>query len=123
MSSTSNTRTLIQMNRDNIKELFKTNGSDIYNFLFKITQSYSVCSGEAILLGLLELLYLNRFEESNIINIFNKVNVKYNKEYSNFLLDKIIDNYNNFYLVDKYYYGYWYDESCYTDDTLSELVN
>ncbi len=113
---------MIQMNLDNIKEIFKTNGLDISNFLTRMNQSYSVCTGEALYLKMVNLLYLNKFEESNIIDACNSVNTNYNSKYIDFLVEKIINDYNNIYLDDKYYHGYWYNESCYTDNTLTVLV-
>jgi len=118
------TRTKIPMNRDNIQELFLTNdlGLDIHNFLLQISASYSVCTVEELYHKFINLLYMNMFDEANIINAFNFYNTKYTNEYKDFLIDKIINDYNNFYLVDKFYNGYWYDENCYTDDTLTILV-
>ena len=110
------------MDKNNIKELFQVNGFDISNFLTKMNQSYSVCTGEALYLKLVDLFNLNKFEESNIQDATNSLNTNYNSKYIDFLVEKIIDDYNNFYLDDKYYHGYWYDESCYTDNTLTVLV-
>ena len=115
-------RATIPMNMGNIQELFKTNGLDISNFLTRMNQSYSVCTGEALYLKLVDLLYLNKFEESNIKIACNSLNTKYDSKYIDFLVEKIINDYNNFYLNDKFYHGYWYDESCYTDNTLTVLV-
>lgn len=115
-------RATIQMNLDNIQELFQVNGLDISNFLTRMNQSNSVCTGEALYLKLVDLLNLNKFEESNIQDACNSLNTNYNSKYIDFLVEKIIDDYNNFYLDDKYYHGYWHDESCYTDNTLTILV-
>lgn len=115
-------RSHIPMNNYNIHEIFRIYGADIKEFLTRINQSYSVCTGEMLYLRILNLLSTNSFNENNLREICGSLEIPFSTEYIDFLCEKIINDYNNFYLVDEYYNGYWYDENCYTDSTCTVQV-
>lgn len=104
----------IKMDKSNIKYLFD-NDKNICHYLHDKTSSTTATLGEGIYLTTVELL---KDSNMNIENVFENLVQEYKKwnnhvsyEYFNFIIEMIIDDYNEFYLNDEYYYGgYWYDE-------------
>ena len=116
----------IKMNKTNIKYLFD-NDRNIYNYLFAKTSSTMARLGECIYLKTIEML---NDKSTKMEMIFDKLVVYFEKysyttcyeylsyEYYDVILNIIINDYNNYYLNDKYYYNGegWYDEEWYDEE-------
>ena len=119
----------IKMNQQNIKYLFE-NSRDIYNYLLcmKVYLEFSNKKTERIYVDILELLcnkrpikeyllslpsYKAHFIESHDwLEYFTE-----SHDWFDYFIDLIINNYNNYYLDDEYYYnGYWNKEFWMPDD-------
>jgi hypothetical protein len=125
LSYTGNMRVLkIKMDKQNMKYLFETN-SEIYDYLYKKTISSTSSLGEVLYLKIIFLLNNKNIKMNHLFQellqeipyeIYNKYKKCINENYVDFIINIIIDDYNNYYLVDEYYYdGYWLDEMWYSN--------
>ncbi len=122
-NSSNNSRVINKMTRTNFKEIFNSNnGIDIGDFLIKVTETYNPNSLEYLHIKLIELLVNNQFVPIELAKAFIKLKFNYDSKLVEYIVDKIISDYNNIYCVDKYYYGYWYEGNCYTDETMEKQV-
>lgn len=102
----------IVMNYKNIKYLFENDGN-ISIYLNKKIETLLPSSSEKIYLSMIE--YLKSNENSTLESVYDKIVSDVNDgdidlEYCKKIMDKIVDDYNKFYLNDYYYYGgYWYE--------------
>lgn len=102
----------IVMNYKNIKYLFENDGN-ISIYLNKKMETLLPSSSEKIYLSMIE--YLKSDKNSNLESVYDKIVSDVNDddidlEYCKKIIDKIVDDYNKFYLNDYYYYGgYWYE--------------
>ena len=104
----------ITMTVENIKYLFDMD-KDITNYLYKKTQTFSTGFFECVHLNILKLL--DDKKNTNLEMIYNLLNENLSLQNKtidnncfNMILNNIINDYNTYYLDDKYYYnGYWYD--------------
>jgi hypothetical protein len=109
----------IKMDRKNMKYLFD-NDRDIYKYLSAMASTTNTCLGEGIYLN--TLYYLNdkglkmEIVIEKVIEYFNKYNITLSNNDVSGILNSIIDDYNDFYLNDNYYYGYWDDGKWYKDE-------
>lgn len=95
-----------RMNETNVLLLFKSSISDdIHHFLQKLARSSCLCLFEAVNWYFLELLHNNEFE--NIEQIISVLKFKYNvtDQYCLDVLKAIINDFNQYYLNDEFYYG------------------
>lgn len=111
----------IKMDKQNMKYLFETN-SEIYDYLYRKTISFTSSLGEILYLKIIALLNnknikMNDLFQELLQEIPSETYKKYvNKNYVDFIINIIIDDYNNYYLVDEYYNdGYWFDEMLYSN--------
>jgi len=125
LSYTGNMRVLkIKMDKQNIKYLFETN-SEIYDYLYRKTISSTSSLGEVLYLKIIHLLNNKNIKMNHLFQellqeipyeTYNKYKKCINENYVDFIINIIIDDYNNYYLVDEYYYdGYWLDEIWYSN--------
>jgi hypothetical protein len=114
LSYGANLRTLkIKMDEKNIKYLFK-NDEDVFQYLYDKESTFTTTQGEGIYLCTVRLLNQENINMDNIFNelqkYYKKLNIDVSYEYYKFILSIIIENYNDYYLNDTYYYnGYWDD--------------
>ena len=115
----------IKMNKTNIKYLFD-NDRDIYHYLYAKTETLTSYLGEIYLktLTVLRDKYLTMdmvFDEMmEYIKLYYSNPDSISQDYYNKIIDMIMEDYNTYYLDDKFYYnGYWEDE-CWHTDTESE---
>jgi hypothetical protein len=104
----------VKMNQQNIKYLFESS-RDIYNYLWCMKRSleFSNKKKERIYVDILELLSNKNYKMKEIKN--HILSLPSYHEYLNeshdwfdYFMDLIINNYNNYYLDDRFYYnGYW----------------
>ena len=122
-----------KMNEQNIKDLFENN-RDIYNYLWMIEKHYSFPPNiEAqIYLDIIKLLINKKCSmekiKNNILSVptYNEhlLDPEYhyqfniiNKNWFDYFIAIIINNYHTYYLDDNYYFkGYWYDKYWIEDD-------
>ena len=106
----------LKMNIKNIKSICRYN--DVCSYLINKNQSFNVSTQEVILLEILRYL---KDPEKDMNCIYSDIIKKFQKYFDECrssddkvilcYLMKIIDDYNNFYLNDEFYYGgRWYDE-------------
>jgi len=122
LSYSGNMRVLkIKMDKQNMKYLFETN-SEIYDYLYRKTISFTSSFGEVLYLKIIALLNNKNVKMDNLFQELLQENPsetykKYiNETYIDFIINIIIDDYNNYYLVDEYYNdGYWFDEMWYSN--------
>jgi hypothetical protein len=119
----------IKMDKQNIKYLFETN-SEIYDYLYRKTISFTSSFGEVLYLKIIALLNdknikMNDLFQELLQEIPSETYKKYvNENYVDFIINIIIDDYNNYYLVDEYYYdGYWFDEMWYSNKANDYLTD
>jgi len=104
----------IQMDRKNMKYIFE-NDSAVYDYLVDKTSSTTPCLGEGVYLTTLKVLNCSEVHMDNVFTeveqYFKRWNIIISYELFYSILGAIINDYNNYYLNDEYYYGgYWYDE-------------
>ena len=98
------------MNRQNMKSLFE-NIEELESYLCKMATTFSPCNGEQVYLRTLELLKNKQIAMDDVFVEIGKCNNKLDAEYFDFILDKIVHDYNDFFLNDDFYYdGYWHDD-------------
>lgn len=119
----------IKMNKQNMKYLFETN-SEIYDYLYRKTISFTSSLGEVLYLKIIALLNnknikMNDLFQELLQEIPSETYKKYvNENYLDFIINIIIDDYNNYYLVDEYYNdGYWFDEILYSNKANDYLTD
>lgn len=101
----------IKMDKKNIKYLFE-NIEELQFYLFEKISSFTSCLGECIYLKIIKLLSYKKFSIDNAFDELCKSYSTLDKKYFDFIIKTMIDDYNNYYLNDEYYYGgYWYDET------------
>jgi hypothetical protein len=102
----------IKMNKANIKYLFE-NDANISIYLTNKTMTYMTSTREAIYLQMLDKLENKNISNmEDICNQIIKTNIilKITLKYCLDVIEDIINDYNEFYLNDDYYYGgYWYN--------------
>lgn len=102
----------IRMNKSNIKYLFE-NDKNISIYLTNKTMTYMTSTREAIYLQMLDKLENKNISNmEDICNQIIKTNIilKITLKYCLDVIEDIINDYNEFYLNDDYYYGgYWYN--------------
>ena len=107
----------IKMTRDNLKDKFNED-KNIYPYIWQKNSSASVCFGELVFLEFINLLNnpgLTLIEAGHELTCI--CGPKVNDAYIYKLIHGIINDYNNFYLNDDYYYnGYWCNEEWYSSD-------
>jgi hypothetical protein len=104
----------IEMTKKNILSLFNNN-KEIADYLCKKTQTFSTGFGECVHLMIIE--FLDNGKNTDMDMVYGELNVFYYKnnkiisfEYFEMIIKMIIDDYNECYLNDEFYYnGYWYD--------------
>ena len=104
----------IKMTKENMLYLFNNN-KEIGYYLFKKTQTFSTGFGECVHLMIIE--FLDNKKNIDMDMVYGELNVFYSKnnkiisyEYFEMIIKMIIDDYNECYLNDEFYYnGYWYD--------------
>ena len=104
----------IKMNKTNIKYLFDID-RQLSDYLYAKTHSFTPCWEEGLYLTLINILNDTSVQIENVyknlIHHIMKHNIHF--EYCNYelyddMLNMIINDYNEFYLNDYYYYhGYW----------------
>jgi hypothetical protein len=100
----------ITMERQNMKSLFE-NIEELEGYLYKMASTFSPCTGEHIYLKTLGLLKNKQIAMDDVFAEIGKIYNKLDAEYFEFILDKIVHDYNDFFLNDEFYYnGYWHDE-------------
>lgn len=119
----------IKMDKQNMKYLFETN-SEIYDYLYRKTISFTSSLGEVFYLKIIALLNnknikMNDLFQELLQEIPSETYKKYvNENYVDFIINIIIDDYNNYYLVDEYYNdGYWFDEIWYSNKANDYLTD
>ena len=119
----------IKMDKQNMKYLFETN-SEIYDYLYRKTISFTSSLGEVLYLKIIALLNnknikMNDLFQELLQEIPSETYKKYvNENYVDFIINIIIDDYNNYYLVDEYYNdGYWFDEMWYSNKANDYLTD
>jgi hypothetical protein len=100
----------ITMDRQNMKSLFE-NIEELEGYLYKMASTFSPCTGEMIYLKTLGLLKNKKLAMDDVFIEIGKIYNKLDAEYFEFILDKIVHDYNDFFMNDEFYYdGYWHDE-------------
>jgi hypothetical protein len=118
----------IKMDKQNIKYLFETN-SEIYDYLYRKTISFTSSFGEVLYLKIIALLNDKNIKMNDLFQeLLQEIPSTYkqyvNENYIDFIINIIIDDYNNYYLVDEYYYdGYWFDEMWYSNKANDYLTD
>lgn len=122
----------IKMDKQNMKYLFETN-SEIYDYLYRKTISFTSSLGEVLYLKIIALLNnknikMNDLFQELLQEIPSETYKKYvndvNENYVDFIINIIIDDYNNYYLVDEYYNDvYWFDEMWYSNKANDYLTD
>jgi hypothetical protein len=118
----------IKMDKQNIKYLFETN-SEIYDYLYRKTISFTSSFGEVLYLKIIALLNDKNIKMNDLFQeLLKEIPSTYkqyvNENYIDFIINIIIDDYNNYYLVDEYYYdGYWFDEMWYSNKANDYLTD
>ena len=106
----------IEMTKENMKSLFdNVNGNDIADYLRNKAQTFTTCFGEGVHLTVIK--FLNNEKNNDIGMVYNELNVFYSRynqiidnRFFEMIINMIINDYNNYYLNDEFYYcGYWYD--------------
>ena len=121
LSYSGNMRILkIKMNIQNMKYLFETN-YEMYDYLYKKRLTCYSSFGEILYLKLISLLHNKNIKMNDLYdNLMEEIKIQPYAKYTrksdmDFIVNTIINDYNNYYLVDKYYYdGYWLDDIWYS---------
>lgn len=103
----------IKMNKQNMKYFFENN-PEIHPYLYSKMSSFTTSSFESVYLDTIFILNNKTIDENMIFDEIMKIvhpSHNFNEKYYNSIINRVIDDYNDFYLNDDYYYdGYWYDD-------------
>ena len=104
----------IKMNEQNMKYLFE-NIKELYTYLWCMKEflDFSNNIAEGLYVNIIKLLsdkkYTMKEIRNRILSLPSYYNYYYDHDFFDYFIGIIINNYNNYYLDDKYYYnGYWY---------------
>lgn len=114
LSYSDNLRILkIKMKKRNMKYLF-VNDKQLHEYLREKKSSFTPSLNECGYLSLIDILSDKSIKMENVFDSlfleYKKWGIMINTEWYDGMLDNIINDYNDFYLNDNYYYhGYWYN--------------